>query len=236
MRLVQKKFQFQNGEKVIPNQIETEGLKLVVNAINTDLSIEELFVDSKISAGYIKGWSLLALLEDSSEKGNFNSLELKDNKFELAFIAPSGNFYQIYAIIDPTLIYPPKDIEDTEIDRIIALLQSVLPETPPTPEIPDPENSPEESSTTEDAEAVEQDSDKLPLEEVVAAEVAEIPETNGISTEDKAADAEAEATKGESTDAGDSGKAEAEAASEEIERAQESEKYAETRFALERLG
>jgi len=222
MELIQKKFKFQNGDKIIPNSVETEGLKLVINSINTDLSIKDLFVDSKISAGYIKGWSLLALLEDSVQKENFNSLDLKGNKFELSFVGPSGNFYQIYAIEDPTFQYPPKDIEESELDRIIALLQSVQPEEtkqPETPKTPETPNTPKPS-----------------LEDVVSASSDSVDAgENGAPSNEKAAEAEAEATKEDSANAGESGEAEAEAASEE-ERAEESEKYAETRFALERLG
>jgi len=76
MRLIQKKFEFQNGERVSPNTVETAGLKLVVNRVNTDLSIGELFTDYNVSAGYIKGWSFLSLLQNPTDKENFNSLDI----------------------------------------------------------------------------------------------------------------------------------------------------------------
>ncbi len=226
MRLIQKKFEFQNSERVSPNAVETAGLKLVVNGINTDLSIGELFSKCNASAGYIKGWSFLSLLQNPTDKENFNSLDIKGNKFEISFMGPSGNFYQIYAIEDPTIQYDSQDVEQTEIDRMIALLLSTQPESETEVETETDTEEPEESETP-----------KLPLADVVSADEPEVKvEENGAAPEEKAAEAEVETDKGSSAIASEPGEAEAEAASEQHERPEESEEYTKTRFALERKG
>lgn len=186
---------------------------LVVNGINTDLSINELFQESNISAGYIKGWSILSLLENPKDDENFNSLELNGIQFEIGFVGPSGNFYQIYAINDPTFQYGNKELEEDELNRIVALLQSVQPGSANTEA--EPTNTEEEPAGTEEEPAgTEIDSPepepKIPLEELVSA-------------------SEPEEAKEEITP-------EVEVPQEEPEIPQESEEYTKTRFALERNG
>ncbi len=176
MRLIQKTYLFQSDKRISPNMIETNSLKLVINEIITDLSIKELFDEYSVSAGYFKGWSPLMFLEDQDQKGNFNSLELNGENFKIGFISESGAYYQIYRIKDPFAQWPEKDMEQSEVERILALLNSTQPEPAADPAI-----------ETE----VPLEKTKVSLEELVA-------DSGNTAADNTVVEAEDEASKGSS--------------------------------------
>ncbi len=217
MQLVQKKFNFQTKDKTSPDASETGGLKLVVNKVITDIPIQDLFEDGKISAGYIKGWSVLALLENPTDKDNFNSLELNNNKFEIGFVGPSGNLYQVYEIKDPTFQFGDREMDEADlkglVDRLL-LVKGIGSAEAPTEEekVEEVQNGEVQSGEQEPAQEP-----KVPLDQLVASTE---PQVEAVE--------EKEETKAE----------EPAPASESVSTAEEDKnpEYTRNRFALEQNG
>lgn len=112
MRLDEKTIKFTTKEGDSPNFEQTKNLKLVVNGKTTEVGIEEIFFNvPSINSGYIKGYSVLEKLEETSPKV-FDLLKIGEgiDPLTVGFVdLESGTLFHIKSIDIPALYY------DTEI-------------------------------------------------------------------------------------------------------------------------
>ena len=130
MRLNEKTVKFTTTEGKTPNFEQTQNLKLVVNGKITEIGIEELFfLKPSINSGYLKGYSVLEQLKETS-KGVFDSLEIggENEPLTIGFTDPAtGDMFYIKSMEIPALYYQ-NDFTDEDITNQLQKFYS--PEAP----------------------------------------------------------------------------------------------------------